>query len=98
MPAPLVGVWMTRLTFLSVLGFLSGFFFSQPQARVLYPISPLLLPPLSMLLVLGPRPTLGDILVTVCPGHPKNNLHLPCPGVGIPVFIIFALLQFFALS
>lgn len=43
-------------------------------------------------------------VVTVCPGPPKNNLRVPCPGVGYtgsfsagPVSIIFALLLFFFL-
>lgn len=54
-----------KTMFLSFLGFLSGFFFSQPQARIPYPISPfLLLTPVHALtpLVLGPQPTLGGSL------------------------------------
>lgn len=58
-PAPPAAVARTRLTFLRFLGFLSGFFFSQPRARIPYPVSPHPLHAPTPL-VLGPQPALGD--------------------------------------
>lgn len=62
------------------------FLLTVPSTHPISPLSPLFLPP-------SPCPdtpcvrflanTQGEALVTVCPGHPKNNLRLPCLGVGI---------------
>lgn len=58
---------MTRLVFLSFLGFLSGFFLLQPQARIPYFPIPLATPlrPLTRL-VLGPPPALSGEPVVTC--------------------------------
>lgn len=75
---------MTRLVFLSFLGFLLGFFSSQPQARIPYFPIPLASPLHGLTpLVLVPQPVHKErLMVTVCPGHPDSSPHPPQPGVG----------------
>lgn len=76
-----------RLEFLSFLGFLLGFFFSRPQARIPYFPVPLANPSpcshTSCVRSSAGLPGGGEPAVTVRPGHPNGNLRPPPPHPGV---------------